>query len=374
MAEKKTNEYMPQLDGLRAIAVLCIMWHHWAPDRFNTGIPLDRAVQLFFVLSGFLITGILLDARARAEATENSLVEVFVSFYARRMLRIFPLYYLVLAVACYFQVAGLPAGWRWHALYASNFYFLSSPGWGTPIGHFWSLAVEEQFYLLWPALILCLRVRSIPAVLAVTAVVGPLYRMAGSYTNSNGIWFIGTPGSFDSLAIGGFVAYGCRYTKGAWRTSARYRLLAFLVALFAYVIITIPGCPGWLRYFDFSFLSVAFGVVVFQAALGFRGICGSLLSSWVLRYIGKISYGLYVFHNFASIPTRELLRLFPQLKLVPGNFLLCNLAITFCASSLSWYLLESPLSLLKKHFPYTSRSVSDDSVSMTERGLPPAKS
>ena len=367
------KSYMPQLDGLRAVAVLCIMWHHWAPERFDTGIPLDRAVQLFFVLSGFLITGILLDARTSAEQIGGQLRGVLKSFYARRFLRIFPLYYTVLLVACLYGVAGLPANWTWHALYASNFCFLIYPGWGTPIGHFWSLAVEEQFYLIWPVLILSVPVRTIPLALAITAVVGPAYRIAGTYFAENGIWFIGTPGSFDSLALGGILAYARRHPSKLWGTFSRYRWLLFSVSTMLVVCMSqLDGLPKWVQALDFFLLSASFSVVIFQTAVGFPGMCGAILSSATLRYVGRISYGLYVFHNFASIPTREILRAIPALKLIPGNFMLCNLVVTLTVASLSWHILERPLNDLKKYFPYVRLAPLSSGSSETDSNAPPA--
>src|SRR5689334_6993090 len=145
-------KYMPQLDALRALAVLAVMVHHFLPvDRF---IPPDYitlgflAVRLFFVLSGFLITGILLSYRS--DTRDNALRR----FYLRRVLRIFPIYYLTLFIALALQVRAIQLGAFWHLTYLSNYVAPFHPEWMGPASHFWTLAVEEQFYFVWPFIVL----------------------------------------------------------------------------------------------------------------------------------------------------------------------------------------------------------------------------
>ena len=134
------DSHAPHLDGLRAVAVLAVAWSHWAP-RHQFGIPFGTGVHLFFVLSGYLITRILLRIR-----TADSRAAGLRAFYIRRALRIFPAYYLWVA----FAVATLPsvaATWPWHVGYLSNLLIYRQHEWAGPVSHWWSLAVEEQFYL-----------------------------------------------------------------------------------------------------------------------------------------------------------------------------------------------------------------------------------
>jgi peptidoglycan/LPS O-acetylase OafA/YrhL len=146
----RRHKYMPQLDGLRALAVALVAYSHWIPLKYQTFFGFGIAgVQLFFVLSGFLITGILLRCRELPER-RNALR----SFYARRFLRIFPLYYATLAACYVLGVNSARSSIFWHLAYLSNFYFFNLGGWEGPLSHFWSLAVEEQFYLIWPAIVL----------------------------------------------------------------------------------------------------------------------------------------------------------------------------------------------------------------------------
>ena len=139
--------YRPQLDGLRAVAVLAVAWSHWErPYQF--GIPFGAGVHLFYVLSGFLITGILLEVRQQHQRGA-----ALRTFYIRRALRIFPAFYLTLAFAWWAEVPPLRETLAWHATYLSNAQIVLTETWPGAISHFWSLAVEEQFYLLWPWLI-----------------------------------------------------------------------------------------------------------------------------------------------------------------------------------------------------------------------------
>jgi peptidoglycan/LPS O-acetylase OafA/YrhL len=131
------------------------MVHHFLPvDHY---IPTDYltlgllAVRLFFVLSGFLITGILLGYRRDEPKTALK------RFYSRRILRIFPIYYLTLFVALALQVRPIQQGAIWHLTYTSNFIAPFHPEWMGPASHFWTLAVEEQFYLVWPCIMLLCR-------------------------------------------------------------------------------------------------------------------------------------------------------------------------------------------------------------------------
>lgn len=142
--------HMKQLDGLRAIAVLSVLYYHFYSNALPFGI---MGVRLFFVLSGFLITGILLQCRRLAETGGQSSLFTLRRFYIRRFLRIFPLFYLVLLVSAVINLQGFRDGLWWHAAYLSNVYFAAGGNAGATI-HFWSLSVEEQFYLIWPWLIL----------------------------------------------------------------------------------------------------------------------------------------------------------------------------------------------------------------------------
>jgi peptidoglycan/LPS O-acetylase OafA/YrhL len=141
------NGYMPQLDGLRALAVVFVLIHHFYPELPNL-LGLDfgaYGVKLFFVLSGFLITGILLAMRSKLDRGKMTAAHAFRQFYARRTLRIFPVYYLVLLLALLAGNADVAEGFWWYVTYTSNIYFGIENDFTETTAHLWMLSVEEQF-------------------------------------------------------------------------------------------------------------------------------------------------------------------------------------------------------------------------------------
>jgi peptidoglycan/LPS O-acetylase OafA/YrhL len=168
---------MPQLDGLRCLAVLIVIWSHWSPKYTSLfGIHLGfYGVQMFFVLSGFLITGILFDA-AGDDPSRNIGGFVLRQFYIRRFLRIFPLYYAVLVMVVLINVDTFRTTWPWHAAYLSNVHFWMVGSRGDFGGHLWSLSVEEQFYLFWPILMVFSSNKTRLAIICSAIVAAPIYR------------------------------------------------------------------------------------------------------------------------------------------------------------------------------------------------------
>ncbi len=207
---------MPQLDGLRALAVIAVLWSHSVPDAYvyflNTHVGY-AGVQLFFVLSGFLISGILLDISKPGSSNQEKRFGLR-QFYIRRFLRIFPLYYMVLLLAVLFNVPPLHDSWPWHAAYLSNFYYWgvgSVQGYGV---HFWSLSVEEQFYLLWPIIILFMPKKLRLASILILVCAAPMLRLTmdlGNWGRNPNLasWLM--PANLDCLGLGALLAYTDRH-------------------------------------------------------------------------------------------------------------------------------------------------------------------
>src|SRR5262245_37043382 len=168
--------YMKQLDALRGVAIVAVLIEHFLPeDHFLRGLPWGgMGVQLFFVLSGYLITLILLDGRAAVTAGQDQW-HILRNFYARRFLRIFPIYYLVLGVTALLGVVVVRQLFSWVFTYMSNVYFVFN-GPREMVFHLWSLAVEEQFYLIWPWLILLLPRAALLPVILTAIIAAPLTR------------------------------------------------------------------------------------------------------------------------------------------------------------------------------------------------------
>jgi peptidoglycan/LPS O-acetylase OafA/YrhL len=317
------------------------------------GVPFGAGVQLFFVLSGFLITGILLAARDRMERSEGSGPwQILRGFYARRFLRIFPLYYAALALGSLLGAMALGDSWLWHAAYLSNFYFFFH-GWQPPVSHFWSLAVEEQFYLAWPFVVVFLPRRTLVPVFVAAIGTGVAFRWFGlQFRPDIELWSLATPGSFDTLGMGALLAFGHRY-RSAWLEPFRRARVWLLPAVAALYALAKPsfGVPlaGALEIF---LLGIGFAAAVSLAAEGVGGMAGRVLEWSPLLYLGRISYGIYIIHDLVTPAVTEFVRGLPAgVPHGPVRLVLLT-AATVGLASLSWHLMEAPLNRLKGRFQY----------------------
>jgi peptidoglycan/LPS O-acetylase OafA/YrhL len=346
----KRFAYSPQLDGLRAVAVLAVAWSHWERP-FQFGIPFGAGVHLFYVLSGFLITRILLDLRA-----ETDPMAALRAFYIRRALRIFPAFYLTLALAWLADVPPVRETLAWHAAYLSNVLIFATETWPGSISHFWSLAVEEQFYVAWPWLIVFAPRRWLkPAVIA-AVVSAPLFRWwLANEGYRETLLAVLTPGCLDSLGVGALLALGALTPA----TSSRNAGTAIVLAAFGWTALVwsenLAGTlPLGLVAIKQTLQALVFGWLVFRAATGFAGRAGRMLSARPVVYIGRISYGIYLAHGFAG----EILasvgvssRAIPE----PWRFVILA-SLTVGVAAVSWHLLEQPMNQLKRRFPYAPNS------------------
>ena len=344
---------MPQLDSLRALAVSTVALHHWLPRGFD--YPLVSGVHLFFVLSGFLITGILLDARRQNEAIGTSeLGYTLKAFYLRRFLRIAPLYLAALAVVAYFNVAGIRDTWIWHAAYLTNFHIFFRNDWIGLVGHFWTLSVEEQFYLAWPILVLCLPRRALPGMFLGVAAGSVIFRWFGEvFFPGRLMWNLLTPGYLDSFALGALLAYHNRVPHGVY--TAILRRSGTVIAACLVMAVLRKRTEWHLVFLDPLLFAIAYTCLVNIAANGARGLLGWVLSQPLLRYAGRIWYGLYIAHNFAPLPVQELLARYPSLLTIPRIQLVLMAMWTMVVAMLSWHCFEAPINALKKYFPYARR-------------------
>lgn len=343
-----------QLDSVRAFAVLTVLVQHFMPFT-ERWVELGAiGVRVFFVLSGFLITGILLRARQHVEATGNSKWLALRSFYVRRILRIFPLFYVTLIVM---ELAGsrpVRESFWWHASYLSNFYFFLRGTGNNSVTHLWSLAVEEQFYLVWPFIILFSpRKYVLPAVI-LAVITGPLFRAVILLGGGNA-WqaSVLTPGCLDTLGLGALLAtLSCQDDQ---HRKARFVTTALWIGLplFVGVIIgsALHSSAMWVIPRD---VGIGLGSVwlIDRAYVGFGGMTGRVLTFLPLAYLGMISYGIYVTHNFVG---GFVTRLFTILRIQQASSitrLSLLFLMTIAVASASWYILERPINGLKRYFPY----------------------
>jgi peptidoglycan/LPS O-acetylase OafA/YrhL len=318
-----------QLDGLRAFAVLAVFVHH-ALD-----VPLLWVgVDLFFVLSGFLITGILLRQRDAPR--------YFSSFYARRTVRIFPPYYLVLLVVFAID-ATARADWPWYVLYVSNVRD-AMLGAGSPmLNAMWSLAIEEQFYLLWPLLVYALGPSGMWRVCIALLFAAPVLRgVLTPLSDDFRLVYALLPTRIDTLAGGAALAIAHAQWPDRFDRFARRAPILCIVAVAIFLALTLR--PD----FRTSANSILFNTVGYSLiAIAMAGVVAWAVSDTTPRvlawppivYVGTISYMVYLCHR-------------PVLELVSGRFgpaldTIVSLAITLALASLSWFVLERPLQRYK---------------------------
>lgn len=379
MSSRSSN--IRALDGIRGLAIILVLLHHFEgcvpPSNivigslkatFNFGWA---GVDLFFALSGFLITGILLDTR---EANNY-----FGAFYARRVLRIFPLYYLVLtlilvaAALKHPRPHGVPlaADQKLYFLYLTNWLALWKGKWGpNMLGHFWSLAVEEQFYLIWPLCVWLMVPRKLTKLAISACVIALVVRIFWvAHTGPDQAIVMATVTRMDSLLCGALGAVLFRSAQALNFVRKWLPWVAF-VAILAFI-----GCAGWFRVvhgpggelpfaetWGFSLLALGFSsLIVFAAASdGAATLLQRFLCNGLLTDFGKYSYGIYVYH-VPILGACEFLIYKSFLKSFVANFWFGALyfsvlfPVSFFVAKLSYEQFERRFLALKRYFePNTS--------------------
>jgi len=351
MAPLKPPKFIAQLDGLRGIAILLVLWaHSW--EAFQVS---DRkfgwiGVDLFFVLSGFLITGLLLETKGAPHYFRN--------FYARRGLRIWPLYYLVIAFI-FVANSFLPARLQFPTSICRIEYYLSYvqnlfvPGFSAPgvLLVTWSLAVEEQFYLIWPFLVGLFSRKNLRHVLIAVVLLDPLFRWY--LIRQGGDAHVNTAARLDQLAMGALIAVWIRSESFSLPT---FRRIAGGACLFLLPAILYLKWHGAIPY------EIAFTVLglVFSGLLGLSltsspgSILVRILKLRFLRYTGKISYGIYLLHatcfaGYRLSPLNRVVRQWP-LRYARPVTVAVEIGLAYLAATISWYLLESRVLKLKSRF------------------------
>lgn len=385
------GDHLPVLDGVRGLAIILVMVRHLSLVGWMSGsrAPVDRAVvavagagwvgvDLFFVLSGFLITGILLRERDRPAP----IAEKAGRFYWRRVLRIFPLYYAACAVL-FFVVPHLPyfrvqpeietlqahEGWYW--AYGVNLLEVLRGPTSVPFntGHFWSLAVEEQFYLVWPLLVLGLPRRSLRWIVGGALLLGPAIRwgllLTLPATTGATAAYVLSPARVDVLGMGAFLALLYHERSGAWEAARRAAPWVAGAMLAAFVGLAIArGGPGssdpWMEGAGYSVVATGMGallVLALTAPVGASPV-HRLFTSPVFRTFGTYAYCLYVVH-YPLFVVLELV--WAHLPVVPvaGSFLpvwslygAMLVALSLGIASSSWRWFEGPILAWKERPPF----------------------
>jgi peptidoglycan/LPS O-acetylase OafA/YrhL len=346
---------IPELDGLRGVAIaLVIVWHYFAaPLEATPGSALAylqaagrltwSGVDLFFVLSGFLIGGILLDSRESAE--------YFRCFYTRRFFRIVPIYAVVLCAAFAYiarsaiqEAPGLQVQpWYTYPLFIQNFWMAAANSLGF-LGITWSLAIEEQFYLTLPSIIRFAK-RGLPYIVATGIALAPFLRVL-IFSTSRGNWvapYVVTPCRADALLLGVAAAMLIRNEScHGWLTDNQYALQGMMIILAAGAA-AFTLHPRWIRGMQmnsvgYTGLALLYVMVLLLAVTQPKSWLGAVLRFKPLRGLGSIAYAVYLLHElfFAALKYS-----FPQLPL--ATIASIGLGATFTLAALSWRYFEKPL-------------------------------
>lgn len=345
---KGSLPYYPQLDLLRFVAVLAVIASHWRPESWVDDFQLGRlGVDLFFVISGFLISRILLVQKQQNKHWWPKLK----TFFIRRVLRIFPIYYTVVLIGYFFTGGHFQEAILWNLSYTSNFYMLQLDQFAGTMSHFWSLSVEEHFYLLWPLLILLSprkRLWSVMIFMLLLGVGSRLFFYTQGYSLLN--TYIFTSSCFDALAGGGLLALYL-FKRPDLQQAAISRRTQWLSigggCLLLFCSFTFHASPYFTSWENTVLLRLLSTLVFIQLISHLIRSSSSILRQPQLVLFGKLSYSMYLWHNL--IPGL-LLGVKPFLSSTP-RFIL-YLIILMLLSYGSYRLIELPFNQLKKRFAY----------------------
>lgn len=365
--EPRVGGHIPALDGVRGLAILAVLIYRFGlqGDFYLSTDPADqlpqwavlglalgqRGVDLFFVLSGFLITGILFDAKGESQ--------FFRHFYTRRVLRILPLYYgslvlFLLVIPCFLTSAQFPTKYaqedqHWLWLHAANLSFLFRGEWSLGrLDHFWSLAIEEHFYFVWPLVIFLCNRGTAMWVCAVGFFASPLARMA--WIKAGGVDVaIDTLTIFrlEGLLAGAWLALAVRGPNGlsVLAKPAKWVLIGTGLLLLPTVLtnkrlMTIP------ETLYAAFFAASLAMVLTSGA---QSWCGRLCGSRFLRFFGKYSYAMYIFQN-PLVPLVALFVTSNQLEAATGSFVAGRIVYVLMMALVTTLVALASWNLFEKHF------------------------
>lgn len=355
-------KYIKQLDTLRAIAVLLVVFSHWVPSKSSVfGIPLGFVgVNIFFVLSGFLITSILLKNKQLAIDLGIGKKQLIKNFYAKRVLRIFPIYYITVFLLFFFKNnldTNIENSIGYHLTYTSNFYYYTIQDWDPAISHLWSLSVEEQFYLIWPWIILLIKNKPLKKVIYVFIGIGLFSQIIAM----DSVWNIILPNSnFDAFGLGALLSWNFIFDKDKindfYKKLTRLTILILIIFISAMIVIMKLNL-GLLNAnipFVVSLLTLWLLITVILNKDSKSILFKYLWNNRALIFLGKISYGIYLFHNILPFVTSKFKEYLPvithnsHLKVL--SYLLWDFTFLILISWLSFKLIEKPFLKLKKNF------------------------
>lgn len=292
-----------QLDGWRAFAVLGVMWHHWVPPTWRGPFPFEIGLFFFLTLTGFLLTRILLRARAAGENGSGKWrVRAYLDFEKRRMTRILVPCYVAMLFAIIVGAPDIGQHFLAYFGYWANFHMAFMTGWPSGTAHYWTLAIQMQFYVFWPLVVFITPRRMLTSVFLASIALAPLSRMIlergfSEIHHSEAI----TSSSLDYFAVGALLALAME--RGMKPGNVRLKWAAWLAfAGYAYLYTSNKmGRPvDGFHYVQQTLVSVTFAGLISSTLAGLGGYSGKILDHPAVQHVGRLSYGLYLFHT--SVP------------------------------------------------------------------------
>jgi peptidoglycan/LPS O-acetylase OafA/YrhL len=365
---KKSNdlEYIPELDGIRGIAIIMVLLWHYGNNQVIYELNLFTkyfriassmfwsGVDLFFVLSGFLIGRILLNNRD----TRN----YFRTFYIRRIFRIFPLYYLSIVAFFLLHSWGLENTFVWlmkdpfpfwtYALFIQNFAMSNAlhygPSW---LGITWSLAIEEQFYLILPLVIFLIADIRLVYLLLMAVLLAFVYRILYPGITSH----VSLIGRIDTLASGVLLAYVAlnKEILNCLTKNKKIIYIVFAILLFGVIVFSAIYYDDYKSYV-YSWLTLLYTLFILIPLIDQNSFISSMLRNRILKQIGILSFGIYLYHQLITGILHQII-----LKQTPRISTVTDLSITFLSfiltiiiAHLSYMYLEKPFLKLGRKYNY----------------------
>ncbi len=345
--KERDASYLPQIDGLRGIAILAVILHHFGcnPPGWADWGPLGPSV--FFLLSGYLITLSLWKLQDKAGTSGWHFGRLLMEFHARRIFRLLPVVLVLLAIGCLLGLKEYRETWTWHATFLTNFLLVKTNQWVGSLSHLWSLSLQEQFYLLWP-LVLVVPRSVFPAAMIAVVFGAAAFRFGCIVTGASEFsrWFL-LPSSLDAFAVGGLVAWMLRYQKIDFMRAKRLALPLCVIALsslaFSRYLRFLPGSNPATSMVE-VFECVFFVWLLLRLVAVPNSLPSRALAFEPLIFVGKVSYGIFVFHALVATLISPLLvdigltgrgSFFPRIMIL--------VAASIAVAAVSWHLLEQPL-------------------------------
>ncbi|WP_299290275.1 acyltransferase [uncultured Mucilaginibacter sp.] len=375
-------KYIKELDSLRALAISTVIVTHWFPKNSllqSVASGFD-APTIFFVISGFLITSILLKDRKRAEVLNINKITLFKNFFFKRAIRVFPGYFLVIAIWYFTQPSNDPINYNYFLMFISNIYIYKIKEWPA-LTHLWTMSVEEQFYFLWPLLVLYINKKFLPHLILLCVGISIISQCITAPLNEFSM--VLTTNCFGFLAIGALLSW-ITIIKPK-KLPAFYKIVCY-VAILSFTIILAQIIFHLSNYIKSPIVRALMTMCKSRILISFITVWvitffvvrkdekwylfAFLLENKILMRVGKISYGIYLYHliipYYTYHPTNIILYKFLHISLSAGVYNYVMIAENFISlmliSIFSYKFFELPLLQLKKHFNTSKLKVAPGTI------------